>query len=84
MHFADGIGYQNFLIFAPMLSSIILDSRKKVTNWISTGISSGKIKPFDTNLELKMSNLTNGRVILKFNNYVLVQRSFPHCIVTSF
>ena len=25
--------------------------RKKVTNWISTGISSEKIKPFDTNLE---------------------------------
>ena len=59
-----------------MLSSLIFDSNKKVTNWISTGILSGKMKSFDTNLELTMSNLTNGTVTLKFNNSVLVQKHF--------
>ena len=61
MYFTDDNGYQNFLIFAPMLSSLILDSNRKVTNWISTGISSEKIKPFDTVLEPKMCDLANGR-----------------------
>ena len=58
-----------------MLSSLILDSNKKVINWILTGTSSEKIKPFDTSLEPKMSNLVNGRVILKFNNSCLLQKS---------
>ena len=40
------------------------------------GISSEKIKPFDTNLEPAMSNLANGGVILKFSNSVLVQKLF--------
>ena len=57
-----------------MLSSIILDSNKSVTNWMSTRISSGKIKPYDTNLEPTMSNLANRRVTLKFNNFILVQK----------
>ena len=34
-----------------------------VTNWVSTRISSEKIKIFDNNLEPTMSNLANGRVI---------------------
>ena len=76
MYFTGNNCYQNFLVFAPMLSSLILDSNKKVTNWISTGISSEKIKPFDTNLEPAMSNLANGRVILKFNKSVLVKKNF--------
>ena len=62
------------LVLAPMLSSLVLDSNKKVTNWISTGMSSKKIKLFDTNLELTMSNLVNGKVILKLNNSSLVQK----------
>ena len=57
-------------IFAPILSSLILDSNKKVINRISTRISSENIKLFDTNLEPTMSNLANVRVILKFNNSV--------------
>ena len=65
MYFGGG-----FLAFAPL----ILDSNKKVTNWISTRISSEGIKPFNANLELTMCNLTNGRTILKFNNSVLVQK----------
>ena len=60
MYFTGNNGYQNFLGFVPILSSLILDSNKKVTNWISTEISSEKIKPFDTNLEQTMSNLANG------------------------
>ena len=41
-----------------------------------TGISSEKTNPFETNLEPTMSNLANGRVNLKFNNSVLVQKGF--------
>ena len=55
--------------FAGRLAQI-LDSNNKVTNWMSTGISFEKIKPFDTNLELSMSNLANGRVILKVTNWM--------------
>lgn len=35
-----------------------------------------KIKPFDTNLELTMSNLAKGRIILKFNNSDLMQKNY--------
>ena len=58
-----------------MLSSLILDSNTKATNWISTGISSEKIKPFDTNLEPTMSNLAIDRVFIKFNKSVLAEES---------
>ena len=57
-----------------LLSSLILNSNKKITNWISTGISSEKIKLFDINLEPTMSNLANSKVVLKFNNYLSVQK----------
>ena len=76
MYFTGDDDYQNILVFGPMFSSLILDSNKKVTNWISTEISSKKIKPFNTGLELTMSNLANGRVNLKINNSVLVQKRF--------
>ena len=76
MYFTNNDGYQNFIVFAPIVSSLILDSNKKVTNWILTGASSEKIKPFDTNLEPTMSSLANGKIILKFKNAVLVQKIF--------
>ena len=75
MYFTGDDGYQIFLVFAPMLSLLILDSNKKVTNRISTRIWSGKINTFSTNLEPTISNLAYGRVILKFNNYVSAQKS---------
>ena len=84
MHFTEDNGYQNFLVFAQMLISLILDSNKTVANWILNGILSAKIKQFDTNFEPTMSNLPNGKVILKFNNFVLVQKALLHCIVISF
>ena len=56
MYFTGNDGYQNFSAFAGML---ILDSDKKVRNWISTRILSEKIKSFDTNLEQTKSNLAN-------------------------
>ena len=59
-----------------MLISLILDKNRKVVNLISSGISSEKIKLFDTGLELTMSNLHNGRVNLNFNYSVLVQKRF--------
>ena len=76
MYFSGGNGHQIFLVFSPILSSLMLDSNKKVSNWISTGTSSKKIKPFDTNLEPTMSILANGRKVLKFNNSVLLQWKF--------
>ena len=63
MYFTGDGGYQNFLVFVPILSLLVLDSNEKVTNWMSTGISSEKIKSFDTNLEPSMTNLANGIVI---------------------
>ena len=74
MYFTGNHGYQSFLVFAPMLSSLTLANNKNVTNLISNVVSPEKIKPFDTNLEPTMSNLANGRVILKFNSSVLVQK----------
>ena len=76
MFFTGNDGYENFLVFAPMLSSLIRDRSKKVTNQRLTGISSEKIKPFDTNFEPAISNLANGGVNLKFNSSILVQKSF--------
>ena len=58
MCFTGNNRYQDFLVFTPMLSSLILDSNRKVTNWILTATSSEKIKPFNTGLEM-MSNLAN-------------------------
>ena len=64
MYFIGNDGHQHFLVFAPMLISLMLDGNEKVTDWILTRISSEKIKPLDTNLETTMSNLANCRVIL--------------------
>ena len=75
MYFTGADGYQNFLIFTSILSSLILDSNRKVTDWISTRILSEKIKPFDTGLERTMSELANCRINLKCNNSVLVHKS---------
>ena len=47
-------------------------------------MSTEEIKSFDTNLEPTIFSLVNRRVTLKFNNYVLVQKSFLHYIVTLF
>ena len=33
MYFTDNDSYQNFLVFATMLSFLILDNYKKITNW---------------------------------------------------
>ena len=54
-----------------MISSLIFDRDRKVTNWIATRILSEKIKSFGTDLEPTMANLAHGRVNLKFNNPVL-------------
>ena len=54
----------------------MLDNNSKVTYWTSTGVSPAKIKSFVTNLEVIISNLAIGRVILKFNNSVLVKKKF--------
>ena len=48
MYFTGNDGYQIFLVFASMLSFLILESNRKVANWILTGMLFEKIKPFDT------------------------------------
>ena len=75
MYFRDDDGYQDFLIFCLMFSLVTVDNNKEVINWISTEISSKKIKPFGTYDEPTTSNLANGRAILKFNNSVLVEKN---------
>ena len=72
MYFTGNHGYHNFLFFAPMLNSLLWNRNGKVTNRISTGISSEKIKPFNAGLEPKMSNLSNARLTLKFNKFFFV------------
>ena len=74
MYFTGNNGYQKFLLFTPILNAPTLDNSKKVTNCISIGVSPEKIKPFDTNPAPTMTNLVNGRVSLKFNSSVLVQK----------
>ena len=64
MYVTGDYGYQNFLVFASMLSFLILDSNKKVTHWILTGILSENFKPFGTVLEPAMFNLAHGRANL--------------------
>ena len=78
MYFTGNDCYQNFIFFSQMLRCLILDSNKsnKVVSWKSTGISPEKIKPFHVNLEPAISNLVDGRLILKFNNFVLAQKKF--------
>ena len=44
MYFTSNDGYPIFLVFTPMLSSLILEGNRKVTNWI-LWISSEKINP---------------------------------------
>ena len=50
MCFTGNESFQKCLAFTLILSSLILDNNKKVTNWISIGISSEKNKLFDINL----------------------------------
>ena len=65
---------QIFLVFAPLENSHVLHNNKKATNWISTRVSPKKFTAFDVNLTLAMTNLVHGRVSLKFNIIVLVQK----------
>ena len=84
MYITSDDGYQNFVDSASMLISLILDSNKKVNNWILTGISSEKMKPFDTGLEPTMSNLAYGRVNSKYKNVLLVQKGFSSSLYSNF
>ena len=83
MYVTGDDGYQNVSVSAPMLSSVTVDNNKKIIYWISTGISSETIKPFDTKLKPTMSNLANGKVNLKVNNSVLVKKNL-RCIAKAF
>ena len=74
MYITCNDGYQNFIVFAPMFSSLTADN-SIATHWLSSRISSGNIKAFNTKLEPIMCKLASNRVILKFNNSVQVQKN---------
>ena len=79
MYFTRNYGYQNVLVFIRMLSSLILNSNKKVPNWISIGISSEKIKPFETNVQPNMSNKAKNLTTLFY-----CKETIFNCILTVF
>ena len=56
--------YVERILKLTMFSSLTLDRNKKLPNWISTAISSEKVKPFDTSFKPAISYLPNGRVLL--------------------
>ena len=70
------------MIFVSGPCFIISDSNNRFSNWIPTRLLSEKVELFDTNLRPNMSNLSNGKLILKFNNSVLLQKYFLPVIVT--
>ena len=74
-YFTGKDDYQNFWAFASMLNLLTLDNNKKVTNWISTGVSPEKNKPFDTNLTSTVTNLGNGKVSLIFKKKTFFKNS---------
>ena len=73
-YFTGNDSDQYFLAFALMLNPLMLDNDKKVANLISAGVSLKKIKLLNVNFAPTMTNLANGRVSIKCNNSVLVQR----------
>ena len=75
MYFTGNDGYHHFLVFKLVFSSLTLDNTKKAINCILKEIPAKRIKPFNNNLELIISNLANGRRILKLISSVLVQRN---------
>ena len=58
------------------LLNLLLDINKDITNSIATRLSAEKIEPFGVNFAPTMTNLENRRVTLKFNNLILVEKSF--------
>ena len=75
IYFTGNGDWQNLLAFSSMPSLLTLENNKKI-NWISTVLvlSCKTLKPFDSKFEPTMPNLVNGRIIIKYNNYVLVQK----------
>ena len=80
MYFTGDDSYQNFSVFALMLSLLTLEQEK--SSGYQPDLSLEKIKSFDTNFEPTMSNLANGTVILKLKNSVLVQKILLYYIVS--
>ena len=65
-----------FLVLSSILCSLILETNKKVINWLSFIISPKRFKPFDINRVSTITDLANSRISLKFNKSVLVQIFF--------
>ena len=59
MYFTGDDGYQNFLDFAPMLSSLVIE---KLLNVYRSEYNLKKIERFDTSPESAMSNSATSRI----------------------
>ena len=71
MYITGDDGYQNFSVLAPIRNSLTFDSDKEVIYWISTGILSGNIKPFDSNLEPTISVLSRKSSSSLYSSFIL-------------
>ena len=72
MYFTDYNGYHIFLAFQQCLISY--NNNKNYKSWTSTEIPPKKNKPFASILGPIMCNLGNGKIRMKFNSSVLVQK----------
>ena len=71
MYITGDDGYQNFSVLAPIRNSLTFDSNKEVIYWISTGILSENIKPFDSNLEPTIPVLSQKSSSSLYSSFIL-------------
>ena len=71
MYITGDDGYQNFSVLAPIRNSLTFDSNKEVIYWISTGILSENVKPFDSNLEPTISVLSQKSSSSLYSSFIL-------------
>ena len=74
-YFNNNDGFQNYLVFPPLKSSLTTDGTDKITSWKSIGISAEEIKPVSSKYAPKQISLADGGVSLKFKGSFLVQQS---------
>ena len=71
-------GLQNYLIFPPSFDIRKLCNRDyvKVAFWRSVGISTKTIEPFEVKIGPEVNHSNEGKISIKFNNTVLIQKAF--------
>ena len=69
MYFTDNDGYHNFLVFPPMLSSVILDSNKKFTKYQLDTTVLGLTKLFEFKSEIVIGWLRKNETIVNLDKF---------------